>query len=265
MRVAWALALHELSERLRDRWVAVTTVLFALLAAGLTAYGTSAGDGAVDTTAPSLATLAAFLVPLVALVLGHDAIVAERERHTLGMLLALPISRFEVLAAKYAGRGAALLVAIGLGLGASALLLGPGQRAVLLTLLPPTGLLGAAFLSIGVLVSAVAHRHTTAASLAVAIWFLFVFFYDLGLLALLVATDGAVGQDTVSWLVVLNPAGLYRSALLADLVGEAALADLGLAVALPSPGVQAALWTGWILGPLAAGGLALYLPRAVTA
>lgn len=264
MTVAWALALHELAERMRDRWVAVTTVLFALLAAGISAYGASAGEGTVEVTAPSLATLAAFLVPLVALVLGHDAIVGERERHTLGMLLALPISRFEVLAAKYVGRGAALLVAIGLGLGAAGIMLEPGQRAVLLTLMPPTALLGATFLSVGVLISAITHRHATAASLAVATWFLLVFFYDLGLLAIMVATDGAVGQDAISWLVVLNPTGLYRSALLSELVGEAALADLGLAVSLPSAWVQGLLWAGWIGGPLALGGLALHLPRAVT-
>lgn len=264
MRVAWALALHELSERLRDRWVAVTTVLFALLAAGLTAYGASGAEGSTDVTAPSLATLSAFLVPLVALVLGHDAIVGERERHTLGMLLALPIGRLEVLIAKYLGRGVALVIAIGLGLGASAAFFDAGQRSVLFTLLPPTLLLGAAFLSVGVWISAVTHRHSTAASLAVAVWFLLVFFYDLGLLALMVATDGAVGQDVISWLVLLNPTGLYRSELLSDLVGEAALADLGLAVTLPSATTRAAIWSTWIAGPLALGGLSLHLPRAVT-
>lgn len=264
MRVAYALALHELSERVRDRWVAVTTVLFALLAAGITAYGSSAGDGSVDVTAPSLATLSAFLVPLVALVLGHDAIVGERERHTLGMLLALPISRLEVLVAKYLGRAAALFLAIGLGLGAAAAVLAPAQRSVLLTLLPPTALLGAAFLSIGVLISAITHRHATAASLAVATWFLLVFFYDLGLLALMVATDGAVGQDAISWLVVLNPTGLYRAGLLSQLVGDAALSDLGLTVTLPAAPVRAALWAAWIVGPVGLGAAALHLPRAVT-
>lgn len=264
MRVAWALARHELSERLRDRWVAVTTISFALLAGGITAYGARAAEGSVDVTAPSLATLAAFFVPLVALVLGHDAIVGERERHTLGMLLALPVGRTEVLVAKYAGRGAALLLSIGLGLGAAAAAVDSGQRDVLLALLLPTALLGAAFLSVGVLISAVTHRHTTAASLAVTTWFFLVFFYDLALLALLVVTDGGVGQDVISWLVVLNPTGLYRTELMSYLLGEAALADLGLAVALPAPPVRQAIWATWILGPLAAGGLALHLPRAVT-
>ena len=51
----------------------------------------------------SLICLASLLVPLVALVLSHDAIVGERERNTLGLLLSLPVGRFEVVGAKLEG------------------------------------------------------------------------------------------------------------------------------------------------------------------
>ena len=264
LRVARALARHELAERARDRWVIVATILFGLLATGITAYGRSAGDAVAAVTGPSLVTLATFLVPLVALVLGHDAIVGERERHTLGLLLSLPVSRFEVLAAKFVGRALALTAAIAIGLGCSAFFLEGGQRALIWMLLPNTLLLGIAFLSVGMLVSTVTTRHATAASLAVVIWFVLVLFWDLGLLAALVATDGAMSQETVSWLVTLNPAGLYRTGLLVDLVGVAALEELGLAVRLPGYAMQGLLWTSWILGPLLLGGWLLSRPRAVT-
>lgn len=263
-RVARALILHELLERGRDRWVLVSTGLFALLAVGIALYGRAAEDAADVVTAPSLVTLATFLVPLVALVLGHDAIVGERERHTLGLLLSLPVQRWEVLVAKFAGRLLALVLATTVGLGAASLLLQPGPRAVVLSLIPPTVLLGAAFLAVGVLLSSLTARVATAASLAVVTWFTLVFFYDLGLLALLVATDGAISQDAVAWAVTLNPAGLYRTHLMGQLVGVAALEELGLAVSLPGPALRSALWTGWVAAPLAIGAALLARRRAVS-
>jgi len=263
-RVGRALVVHELLERTRDRWVLIVTALFVLLAGGISLYGRSAADAQGAVTAPSIVTLATFLVPLVALVLGHDAIVGERERNTLGLLLSLPVRRGEVLLAKYLGRALALCLSVGGGLGIAALVLEPGHRAALLSLVPPTLLLGAAFLSIGTAISALTRHRATAASLAVVLWFLMVFFYDLGILAALVATDGALGQDTVAWLVTLNPAGLYRSGMLVHLLGAPALADMGLTVALPGAGLSAFLWAAWILLPLGIGALALHRRQAVT-
>lgn len=264
-RVALALVLHEFMERTRDRWVVVSTALFALLALAITLYGRSSMDTVAAVTAPSLVTLSALLVPLVALILGYDAIVGERERHTLGLLLSLPVSRTEVLVAKFAGRLIALCAAIALGLGSSSIALGGPQRTVLLYLIPPTILLGAAFLALGVLISTVSERQSTAASLAVAAWFLMVFFYDLGLLSAMVATDGALSQSTVAWLVDLNPVGLYRTTMMMRLIGTSGLADLGLAVELPGPFVRTLIWAGWVAGPLAFGSLWLGRRRAVTA
>lgn len=253
-RVARALALHELVERLRDRWVAIVTVLFAALASAVSAYGLQAsaqtdGGAAATLTGPSLVTLASLFVPLVALVLSHDAIVGERERNTLGLLLSLPVSRGQVVLAKLVGRGAALAIAVGLGMGCATLIAAPGERAVLLSLAGPTLLLGLSFLSIGLLLSTLTIRQTIAASMVVVVWFSLVFFYDLGLLALMVATDGAVPQPVMAGLVVANPAGLYRVAMVEQLAGVNALADLGLTVSLPGSAARGLLWAAWIGGP----------------
>jgi len=125
-RVGRALVWHELQERLRDRWVVVISVLFALLASAVSLYGRSAEAEIAKLTGPSLVTLASLLIPLVALVLSHDAIVGERERNTLGLLLSLPVGRFEVVFAKHIGRGLALVLAVLVGLGAA---LAPARRA----------------------------------------------------------------------------------------------------------------------------------------
>ena len=174
------------------------------------------------------------------------------------------MGRGEVLLAKIVGRGVAMALAISLGLGAAALMVAPSQQRALIALLPPTLLLGGAFLSIGVLISSVSRRHATAASLAVAVWFLLVLFWDLGLLAALVATDGAVPQQVIATVSAINPAGLYRLALLERLTGAAALEELGLVVRMPGLVAQSALWTGWILGPLAIGTGLLMRRKAVT-
>jgi len=256
-RVGWALVWHELQERMRDRWVVVISVLFAMLASAVGLYGRTAEAEVARLTGPSLVTLASLLVPLVALVLAHDAIVGERERNTLGLLLSLPVGRFEVVLAKYMGRSLALGLAVVLGLGAGLVGGGGGAVASLIELAGPTLLLGLAFLSLGLLISSLSRRQVTAASAVVLVWFGLVFFYDLGLIGLLVMTDGALPREVVTALVVGNPAGLYRVQMMYAYAGTNALRELGLATGLPSPGTLAAVWIAWLLLPALASGALL--------
>jgi len=256
-RVGRALVWHELLERTRDRWVLVISLLFALLATGVSLYGRSAEVDVARLTGPSLVTLTALLVPLVAMVLSHDAIVGERERNTLGLLLSLPVSRFEVVFAKFVGRALALTASVGLGLGVAMLASDPAGAHTLLRLLGPTLLLGLAFLSIGMLISASTRRQVTAASVVVVVWFLLVFFYDLGLLGLLVVSDGAVSQQTVSALVLANPAGLFRIQMMQAFAGPEVLRDLGMTAALPGFGGIAGLWAAWLVLPSVCSGILL--------
>lgn len=256
-RVGRALIVHEYFERIRDRWVLVVSILFGLLASGVSLYGRSAEMDAHKLTGPSLVTLASLVVPLVALILSHDAIVGERERNTLGLLLSLPVSRTEVLLAKFLGRAAALVSAILLGLGGSMLVSDPSAGSALMRLVGPTILLGLAFLSVGMLISVLSRRQVTAASVVVVVWFGMVFFYDLGLLGLLVVSDGAVSQDAIAGLVLSNPAGLYRIQMMQVFAGPEALRELGMSIALPKPGMVAVIWAAWLALPLLISGLVL--------
>ena len=258
-RVARALIWHELSERTRDRWVLMVSILFALLSMGVGLYGRGAGENAAALIGPSLVTLAGLFVPLVALVLGHDAIVGERERNTLGLLMSLPLGKGELVIGKFVGRILALAGAIALGLGAPMLL--GGVAAVPLSLMFHTFLLGAAFLSLGILISSLVRGQITAASLAISTWFIFVFFYDLGLMGLLIATDGAISQNLVAWLVQLNPAGLFRIEMMTRFAGEEALAGLGIQTGLPGLLVSCLIWSAWIVLPVVLGSITLFRRR----
>jgi Cu-processing system permease protein len=257
-RVGRALVVHEYLERIRDRWVVVVSVLFALLASGVSLYGRSAEIDAAKLTGPSLVTLASLVVPLVALILSHDAIVGERERNTLGLLLSLPVSRVEVLLAKFLGRAGALASAVLLGLGGAMIVSEPPAAQALMKLMGPTLLLGLAFLSIGMLISVLTSRQVTAASIVVVVWFGLVFFYDLGLLGLLVLSDGAISQETIAHLVLSNPAGLYRVEMMTSFAGPEVLRDLGMSVSLPGAGRIWLIWLAWLSLPLLASGVIMH-------
>jgi Cu-processing system permease protein len=260
-RVARALTLHEFLERTRDRWVLVVSLVFGLLASGVSLYARGAEASASRLTGPSLVTLVGLVVPLVALILGHDAIVGERERNTLGLLLTLPVTKVEVVLAKFLGRALALCASIGLGLGGALLLALPAERAVLARVIVPTIELGTAFLAVGVMISAVTRRQITSASVVVVVWFLFVFFYDLGLLGLLVITDGQVSTQTIAALVAGNPAGLFRIEMMQRFAGSGMLEHLGVDVKLPSGALAGGLWAAWITLPLCASAAMLWLER----
>jgi Cu-processing system permease protein len=164
--------------------------------------------------------------------------------------------------AKFAGRALALCLAVGIGL-ASAIVLSPvPERPVLAALVLPTLELGIAFLSIGVLVSSLAHRQITAASAAVAIWFLFVFFYDLGLLGLLVITDGQISQQLIATLVCANPAGLFRVQMMTRFAGPDVLGNLGMTAKLPTALGSASIWAAWIALPPLLSGVMLRFEKA---
>ena len=89
------IALQEVKNGLRNRWVLAATLLLAVLALSLTLLG-SAPTGAVKVseltvTVVSLASLTVFLVPLIALLLAYDAMSARPSAHV-AALLAYPVA-----------------------------------------------------------------------------------------------------------------------------------------------------------------------------
>ena len=72
-------------------------------------------------------------------------------------------------------------------------------------------LLGAVFLSLGLLASASVQESSTAAGISIGLWLLFVAIYDMALLAVLVAQGGhAISGWIMDLALVLNPTDAYR-------------------------------------------------------
>jgi Cu-processing system permease protein len=263
-RVARALIWHEFLERSRDRWILVLTLLFVLLSSGITLYGRAGDMSQGELVGPSLVTLSSLLIPLVALLLGFDAVVGERERRTLSLLLSMPLRRWELIVAKFIGRFIPLACAILAGIFAAILLLEHGDTSGLYQLILPSLLLGASFLALGILISSVVVRQATASSLLITIWFLLVFFYDLGILGMLVLTDGAASKELCSALVAANPVGLYRIVMIRGFGGDGLFASFGMDSYLPSRAVEAVIWSSWIAGSLLLSVFSLHLKRERT-
>jgi Cu-processing system permease protein len=216
------IARKEIQEGLRNRWVLATTLLLAALALTLSFLGSAptgnVGVNRLDVVIVSLSSLTIFLVPLIALLLSHDAIVGESERGTMLLLLSYPIGRSEVIFGKFLGHLAilAFATAIGYGVAAAALTVTGTDIAIdswraFLSMVGSSVLLGAVFLAIGYLTSTLVSERSTAGGVAIGIWLFFVLIYDMALLGGLVAAKGqALPALLLDLLLLANPTDAYR-------------------------------------------------------
>jgi Cu-processing system permease protein len=258
----------ELRDAFRSRWFALYALAFAVLALGLSflsiAGADLAGFAAFGRTAAGLINLVILIVPLMALTIGAQSIALEAERGTLGLLLAQPVSRTEVIAGKFIGAALALLGALALGFGASALLLSPyvgagAPPALLAWLVGVAFLFALSMLALGFLISCFSARAGVATGVAIFVWFGLVLLGDLGLmgsaLIMKISTPALLG------LAMANPVQAFK---IASLLGLNATLDLlgpaGMyAVDVYGPslaGILVAILVAWTLAPLAAGWLA---------
>ena len=259
------IAAKEFRDRIRNRWVLAVAIALTGFALAIAYFGAaqqgSVGLRGIDVTIASLVSLVIYLVPLIALILGYDAIVGEREKGSLALLLSMPITRTELLLGKFTGLAAALAASTLLGFGLVGVLLGYrlGGSALLhyALFMGSSVLLGLAFLSMASLVSVLAASRMGASGLAIVLWFFFALVYDLLLLGLLVASNGRLATSAFTALLLLNPADIFR---ILNIFGFEDVGKLyGLAAAVPDTLVNPALLGTamllWIFVPL---GLAVW-------
>jgi Cu-processing system permease protein len=221
MRLLMILALKELRDGLRNRWIAAAIVLLGALALALSLLG-SAPTGslrvsALDITVISLASLSVYLIPLIALMLSFDALVGEFERGTMMLLLTYPVTRWQVIMGKFLGHVLILFAAIFAGYGGAFLIMTvltggsvEGWQSYAVMMLSSL-LLGAVFIALGYLVSVLVRERATAAGTAIGLWLVFVVLYDLLLFGALLVDEGQViGQQLFSMLMLISPTDSYR-------------------------------------------------------
>ena len=255
------LAAREIREGFRNRWVLATTLLLAALALTLALLGSAptgtVGANRLDVVTVSLASLTIFLVPLIALLLSHDAIAGEAERGTLLLLLAYPVSRSAVILGKFAGQLAILAFATTLGYGVAALAvgwnLGAAAWGAFAAMIGASILLGAVFLALGLLASTLVRQRSTAGGIAIGLWLFFVLLYDMAFLGLLVASGGhSLPPVLIDALLALNPTDAYRLLTLGA-SGAGGLTGIGALAASTglTPPILVAVLLAWAAAPLA--------------
>jgi Cu-processing system permease protein len=258
------IARKEIREGLRNRWVLATTLLLAALALSLSFLGSAptgnVGVNQLDVVIVSLSSLSIFLVPLIALLLSHDAVVGEMERGTMLLLLSYPVGRNQVIFGKFVGHLAILSFATLFGYGAAAIALAatgaeinPASWRAFLVMLCSSVLLGAVFVAIGYLTSTLVRERSTAGGIAIGIWLFFVLIYDMMLLGALVAAGGhALPTGLLNALLLINPTDAYRILNLGS--GEASALS-GMGGVAEHSGLNGAMLIGalvaWTISPLA--------------
>jgi Cu-processing system permease protein len=222
MRPICIIAGRELRDGLRNRRVIATTLLLASLALTLAWLG-SAPTGTVrvsplSVTVVSLSSLTIFLLPLIALLIAHDAIAGEFDRGTMLLLLSYPVRRWQIIAGKFVGHVGILGFATLLGYGAAGIVVSftgdtaePGAVMAFMVMIGSSVLLGAAFTSLGYIASVLTRDQRAAAGVALGLWLFFVLLYDMVLLGLLVADKGrTITVGLLNLLLLANPADIYR-------------------------------------------------------
>lgn len=263
-RIEWSnvliLTRKELREAMRNRWFLFYSAAFVVLTLSISFLSLAGADeygfAGFNRTAAGLVNLVMLIVPLMALSAGAASIAGERERGTLAPLLAMPVTRTELLAGKFLGGASALVVALATGFGISAAVIvlegGAGGALGYLAMAGLTCLLAAGLLSVGLLISVLAPRSATAASTAIVVWLGLAFVSDLGLmgssvlfrLRLWTLFDAALTNplevfkmatlsSSRAALSVLGPVGQYASATLGSLLGLVLLGVLLVWIAVP--------------------------------
>lgn len=222
MNAILTVANKEFHDGLRNRWVMSISLIFALLATGLAYFGAAASGQAgftnLSTTLVSLASLAVFVIPLIALMLAYDGVVGEDESGTLLLLMTYPLSRWQLVLGKMMGHWMIMAFSTIIGFGLSAIIMGVfSDTTTWSELIMPYAffitfatLLGWIFIAIATMISASVAEKSKAAGLALIVWFVFVFMFDLSLLGLLVGTEGNVNAELFPYLLLLNPTDIFR-------------------------------------------------------
>lgn len=263
MNAVTVLAVSEVRDGLRNRWIAASIILLTALSLSLYFLG-SAPTGSVKASGlsiavVSLASLSVYLIPLMALMLSFDALVGEFERGTMLLLLTYPVSRWQVIIGKFVGHMAILALAILIGFGVTAIVISVVTGSSLahwqayLWMMLSSWLLGGIYVALGYVVSAYVQERATAVGVAIGVWLLGVLLYDLGLMGLLLAdTNQTIGQSIFTGLLIANPTDSYRIFNLAgsDVVGQlAGMANAGARADI-SPTLLIAVMVTWVVFPL---------------
>ena len=239
------IAKKEFMDNIRNKWIIIITILFASLTLLASYAGSIYSEGWQDlgVTMSIMSGLVNFLITIIALILGYSAIIGEIEKGSMNSLLSLPAKRLEIVLGKFFGLGMVLTSTILIGFGIAGIIIGFNVPDVkydeYLIFIGATILVGFVFLSIGIFLSCLFRKRSTAMGGAIFVFFLFTIIWQFIVFALLIITssfniENAALSDWYFALNFFNPLGAYGSLLSLNIPSIAAQQTELIAVEYPS-------------------------------
>jgi Cu-processing system permease protein len=259
--VILSIAKKEIMDNIRNKWIILVSVMFALLTLVVSYFGSLVSRGWQDFgfTISGMASLVTFLVPIIALMLAYAAIIGEIERGSMNSLLSLSATRFEIIIGKFLGLAGVLCFTIIIGFGIAGLMIAANVSNVNYAdygvFIGATMLLGLVFLSVALFFSTIFNKRSTAMGGAIFLWFLFNIILPIVFIGVLATsidiTKFALGNQIVvpDWyhaLNLFNPTSVYTS-LLSIAIGP--VSSTSASSMIPAPGWYS---SGLLIGVLLA-------------
>ncbi|MFC1684862.1 ABC transporter permease [Pseudomonadota bacterium] len=255
--VIQAISKKEFVDHLRNGWIIAVGIAFAIFSLLITFAGFgftgTVGVGSEQATLFSLISLVIYLVPLLGLLLGYDAVAGEHEGGTLDLVRSYPFKTVLLLYGKWLGLFLVLATTLMVGFSIPAVVSiigGHTVRAWLMLSLTSVWI-GVIFTSIAIMFSVLILDRGKLIAIAIGVWLVFVVLFDLGVIGLVVATEGDVPMHLVNLLFYLNPTALYRLLSIDLIMDQTMIEQLGLMGQIPPTAVLLVSLTAWAAVPTA--------------
>jgi len=263
MKKVILIAGQELKLNFRNKWILAISILFGIITLTIAYSGmvTAGYVGFQDfrRTGASIVNLVLYLVPIIALMMGVYSFTSSRGY--LDLIVTQPLSRWKIISGKFVGSLASLVLATSVGFSIAGIIISVqagtagSWRFLLVVIL--SDLLGAVFLSLAYLLVLSLKRRSSAIGLSLVIWFLFVIFYDLMMMASTVYLSPGTLKSSLLLGLLFNPVDLIRVTSLIIVGGESMFGAAGV-IAVKTFGSMGALVAlsfaviiVWLITPLA--------------
>jgi len=209
----FSIAKKEIMDNIRNLWIIIMSVIFALFALVFSYFGSSLGASpelgfqSFAYTIASMMISVVLLIPIIGLMLGYAAILGEIEKGSMSSLLSYSVSRIEVILGKFIGLGCVLFLSILIGFGVAGIIIAanisnPNYGNYLL-FIGASVLLGFVFLSLAMLLSSLLKKRSAAIGGVVFLWFFFAMILPIVVGSIKLPTDWIYGVN------LLNPISTY--------------------------------------------------------
>ncbi len=230
------IARNELTISIRNRWTVIFAFAFGTLVVAISYFGTMTsgelGFQGFNRTSASLMSLALYLIPIVALIMGTQSFAGGADDEEL--LYSQPVMRSEILVGKITGLFASIVTATFFGFGAGGLIISMQTAAEdfagYLVFVGLSLVLALVFLAVAALISMLSGRETKAFGISLLVWFFFVIFYDLLILGGSLLFKERAANYFIFASLFGNPVDMVRVAGLIALQGEEIFGPAGAAL-----------------------------------